>query len=127
DLRVIERLDHIFLVERARLFNSGRPQPQAPEHAWTRTAGGELGVSWIQDVVPVDQFRAEWIVDVLVVVEAAVQTFHMRGWHEVEEVLVEVRADERATPPREPGLVQQLEERCQPGRNNRVEHDLGAT
>ncbi len=43
-----------------------------------------------------------------------------------EEVLVEVRADELPAAAREAGVVQLLEERRDPGRHDRVEHDVRA-
>ena len=61
-----------------------------------------------------------------VVVEAPVQALDVLGRHEVQEVLVEVGAHDVPAPSREAGAVQLLEERRQPGRNDRVEHDLGA-
>ena len=50
----------------------------------------------------------------------------MLGRHEIQEVLVEVGADDVPTPTREAGTVQLLEERREPRRDDRVEHDLGA-
>ena len=61
-----------------------------PEHALPAV---NLASPWIELVVLIDQFLTEWIADVLVVVEATVQTLHVCGWHQVQEVLVEVRAD----------------------------------
>src|SRR5439155_26716937 len=74
-----------------------------------------------------DQVLAEWIADALVVVEAAVQALHVLGRHQVEEVLVEVRADEVSTALRETRVVKLLEKRREPRRDDRVEDHFGAT
>ena len=74
----------------------------------------------------VEQRDAERVGHVAVVVEAAVQPLDLFGRDEVEEVLVEVGAHDVPAPRREAGLVQPREERRQPGRHDRVEHDLGA-
>ncbi len=76
-------------------------------------------------VVPPQQRGAERVGHVAVVVEAPVEPLDVLRRCEVEEVLVEVGANEVPASLREPGLVEQLQERRQPGRHDRVEHDLG--
>src|SRR4029077_6786539 len=61
DLGVVERLDHVVLLQRARLFHGSFPEPQTPVQACARTAGSELGVARIELVVPIDQVLTEWI------------------------------------------------------------------
>jgi hypothetical protein len=73
-----------------------------------------------------EQFPAEGIANVLVVVEAAVQTFHLFGREKAQKVLLELRADEVSAALRKPGLVKLLDERRKTGRNDRVEYHLRA-
>ena len=68
-----------------------------------------------------EQFLTEGIADVLVVVEAAVHSLHVSGWEKVQEVLLEVGADDVSTSLRETRLVKLLEEWCKPRRNDRIE------
>ena len=109
--RVVERRDDVRLVERARLPHRGLPELQAAVQARARAAGGEHGRAGKALVVAAEQLLAERVADVLVVVEAAVEALDVLGRHEVEEVLVEVGADDRPAPLGEAGVVELLEER----------------
>ena len=82
------------MLERACLFHCSLPEPQTAVQACTRTARGELGFAGKEFVILIEQFHAEGIADVPVVVEATVQTLYVLRWHHVQEVLVEVRADQ---------------------------------
>ena len=66
------------------------------------------------------------VVQFLVVVEASVEPFDLMRGHEIEEVLVHVRADQVATTLLKAGIVELIEERGEPRRDNRVEDDVGA-
>ena len=83
-------------------------------------------VAGIQRVVLREQLPAERVGDGLVVVEAAVQALDVRGRDEAEQVLVEVGAHELPAAAREARVVELLEERRDPGRNDRVEDHVGA-
>ena len=114
------------LVERAGLGHGGLPELDGPIVARAAAARGECRAAREALVVPGQQPHAERIADALVVVEAAVQALDLLGRDEVEEVLVEVRADDLPAPLGEAGVVELLEEGREPGRNDRVEHDLRA-
>ena len=75
----------------------------------------------------IEQFLTEWIIDVLVVVEATVQTLHVCGWQRVQKVLLEVGADQSSTSLREAGVVKLHKEWAKPGRNDRIEYHLRTT
>ena len=95
-----------------------------PEHALPAV---NIALPGYSALVPVEQLDAERVVDVPVVVEAPVEALDVLGRHEVQEVLVEVGAHDAARRARvKPASVQLLEERREPGRDDRVEHDLGA-
>ena len=113
DLCVIQCFDDVVLLQRAGLFDGSLPEPQTAVHARSGTASRELGAARIELVVLSEQFPAEGIADVLVVVEAAVQTFHLFGREKAQEVLLEVRADEVSAALRKPGLVKLLDETAQ--------------
>src|SRR5829696_503859 len=110
DPRVVERLDDGILLRGARLLHGSLPQPQSPVQARARTATGELRAARIESVVPIEQFFTEGIADRLVVVEATVQTLHVCGRQEAQDVLLEVRADEVSAPLGEAGVVELREE-----------------
>ena len=126
DLCAIERRDHIAWSSDPASRHGGGPEPQPAIEAGARAATGELRVAGVERVVLREELLAERIVDGLVVVEAAVETLAVGGRHQVEEVLVHVRADELPAAAREAGVVQLLEERRHPGRHDRVEDDVGA-
>src|SRR3954453_6190189 len=107
---VVERLDHGVLVEGAGLVDGVLPELQAAVHARACAARCELRTSGEALVVPLQQFLAERVIHALVPVEAAVETFDMFCRHQVEEVLVEVGADELSTALREAGVVELLDE-----------------
>ena len=94
DLRVIQRGDHVVLRQRPGFLDGGRPQLQAAIEARGPAAAGELRVARIQRVVLGEQPPAERVADRVVVVEAAVQAVDVRGRQRVEQVLLEVRADQ---------------------------------
>ena len=94
------------LVERPGLVDRRLPELERPVRPGARAPGGEHRAPGEPPVVPVEQLDAERVVDRPVVVEAAVEPLDLLGRHEVQEVLVEVRADDRPTPLREPGVVQ---------------------
>ncbi len=94
DLRVVERGDHVGLLERTGLGDRGGPQPHPAVQARAAAAAGELRVAGIERVVLREQLLAERVADGLVVVEAAVEPLDVSGRHHVQEVLVEVGADE---------------------------------
>ncbi len=110
---MIQCFDDVVLLQRAGLFDGSLPEPQTAVHARSGTARRELGAARIELVVLSEQFPAEGIADVLVVVEAAVQTFHLFGREKAQEVLLEVRADEVSAALRKPGLVKLLDETAQ--------------
>ena len=114
------------MLERACLFHCSLPEPQTAVQACTRTARGELGFAGKEFVILIEQFLAEGIADVPVVVEATVQTLYVLRRHHVQEVLVEVRADQVSAALREARLVKLLEEGCDPGRYDRIEDYLCA-
>ena len=126
DLRVIQGRDHVLLRERAGLRNGSRPELQPAIQARRPTAAGELRVAGIERVVLGEQPLAERIADRLVVVEAAVQPVDVRGRQHVQEVLLEVGADQVSAAVGEAGVVQLLEERRDPGRHGRVEDHVRA-
>ena len=126
DRRVIQSRDHVVLHERARFHHGSRPQAQPAVQARARATARELRVARIERVVLREQLLAERVADGLVVVEAAVEALDVGGRHHVQEVLVEVRADEMSAAAREAGVVQLLEERRDAGRHDRVEHDVRA-
>ena len=115
DVRVVERGDHVGLLERAGLLDRCGPQPQPAVEARAAEAAGELGGARVERVVLRRQPAAERVGDVLVVVEAAVQALDVSGRHDVQHVLVEVGADQLSPASGEAGLVQLLEERHEPG------------
>ncbi|MNS97474.1 hypothetical protein D3C72_1318080 [compost metagenome] len=51
----------------------------------------------------------------------------MCGWHQVQEVLIEVRADDASASLREAGVMKLGEKWGEPGRNDRIEYHLRAT
>ena len=57
DLGVVERGDHVVLVERAGLGHRGGPQPQPAVEAGARAAAGELRVARVERVVLLEQLR----------------------------------------------------------------------
>ena len=126
DPGVVERRDDVLLVQRAGFVDGRLPELERPVRSRARTPRGEHRAPGVQPLVPVEELDAERIVDRPVVVETPVQTFDVVGRNEVQEVLVEVGADDDPAPTREAGAVQLLEERREPGRDDRVEHDLGA-
>lgn len=60
----------------------------------------------------------------MVAAEATVQTLHMRSWHQVQAVLVEVCADQVSASLGEARVVELLEEWRGSGRNDRIEYNL---
>ncbi len=86
------------LVQRAGLVDGSLPELEGPVRSRARTSRGEHRAPGVQAFVPVEELDAERIVDVAVVVEAAVQAFDVVGGDEVQEVLVEVGADDDARP-----------------------------
>src|SRR5262249_52168453 len=87
-------------------------------------AGRELGAAGEKSVVPAEQLLAERVAELLIVVEAAVEALDMGGRDEVEEILVEIGADELAAALREARIVELLEKRGEAGWNDRIENDL---
>jgi hypothetical protein len=71
---VVERRDHLALVDGARLTHRSLPEFHAAVEARAGAAGGELCAAGEQLVVAGEQIAAERIVDLLVIVEAAVET-----------------------------------------------------
>jgi hypothetical protein len=67
DPGVVERLDDVVMLQRARLFHGRRPELQTPVQTRARTAGGELGVTRIEPVVLLEQLPAERVADALIV------------------------------------------------------------
>ena len=122
---MVERRDHVGLVERPRLVDRRLPELQRPVRTGARTSGREQRAPGEERFVPVEQLDAEGVVDRAVVVEAAVQALDLLGRDEVQEVLVEVRAHDDPTSLLEAGTVQLVEERRQTRRHDRVEHDVG--
>src|SRR6267154_4236495 len=94
DLCVVQCLDDVVLLQRPGLSHGSCPKHEASVETRTRAAGGELDISWIELVVLINKVLTERIADGLKVVEATVQTLHVRGQHHVEEILVEVRTDD---------------------------------
>src|SRR5207248_9692575 len=92
-----------------------------------RSATSGRGAARKELVVLIEQLLTEWIADGLVVIEATVQALHVRGWQEVQDVLLEVRADQVSTALGETGVVKLLEEWRETGRNDRIEYDLCTT
>ncbi|WP_188131074.1 hypothetical protein [Paraburkholderia panacisoli] len=86
---------------------------------------GDLRVAEEQLVIAGEQIAAERIVDLLVIVEAAVETFDLLGGHRTEEVLVEVGADKLTATLLEAGVVEFLKERREGGRDDRIENEVG--
>ena len=103
DAGMIQRRDDPVLLQRARLVDRRLPQLQATVEARAGTPGRELRGARIERVIPLDELLAERVGDILVVVEAAVEPLDVSGRDEVEEILVEVGADDLPTPPREAG------------------------
>src|SRR3954470_4818979 len=126
DLGVVQRRDHVLLTQGARLGRRRGPEPQAAVQARASAAAGEPRVARIQRVVLLEQLDAERVGDGLVVVQAAVEPLDVLGRHHVEEVLVEVRADQMPAAGPEPGVVQLLQKRRHAGRHDGVEHRVGA-
>src|SRR5206468_4779300 len=117
-------LDDILLHQRTGLFHCGLPELQAAIHACGCTAPGELGAAWVEPVVPSEQLLAEGIGDILVVVEAAVQTVHVLSREQAKDVLLEVGAHQLSAALPETGPVQLLEERPNSRWNGRIEDHL---
>ncbi len=81
--------DDVVLLERAGLVHRGLPHFQRPVGAGARRAGREHRAPRVPGLVPVQEFHAERVLHVPVVVEASINPLDVLGRHEVQEVLVE--------------------------------------
>ena len=84
DPSVIERRDDVLLAQRAGLVHGRRPELHPSVEAGAGAAARKLLLAGIALVVRAQQRLAEGIADVLVVVEAAVEAFHMRRRQQAE-------------------------------------------
>src|SRR5579884_758121 len=105
NLRVVECLDDGVLIQRPSLFHCSFPELQSAVRARTGTARREHRAARIAFIVLVEQFHAEWIGYGLIVVEASVQTLHLRGWQKLQQIFLEVGTHELSAPLRESGVV----------------------
>src|SRR6266702_1331531 len=125
DLRMVERRYHLVPVDGARLAHRSLPELHAAVETGAGTAGGELRAAGEQPVIAGEQIAAERIVDLLVIVEAAVETFDLLSRYQIEEVLVEVGAGELTATLLEAGIVEFLKERRETRRDDRIENNVG--
>lgn len=112
DVGVIERPDDGLLVERAGLLDRRLPELQGLVMTRATAPCCKQCATGKSAVVILQQLLTEGIVDVLIIIQAAVQALDVLCWHQVQEVFVEVRANNLTTSCKKASVVQLFEKRC---------------